>query len=235
MIYLSSALRWLIGLPLTVLALLIITIMAVLLPKKVYNPPGRALLRWLVRLYGGRVTVQGLENIDPKTGYLFMCNHVSLFDVPVFGGYIPNITRGLEAAEQFSYPVLGWFLRAIGNIPISRKSARASWLSMQRAAEEIRKGTSIILLPEGTRTRNGELGSFKKMPFHFAKMAQAPLVPIGTSGLFRFKRRTSWLLRPGEIKLRIGKPMTVAEIEQLDVESLRAVVRQRISALIEFP
>lgn len=234
MIPITSAVRWLIGLPLTVLALLLITLMALLLPKHVYNPPSRALLRWLVRLYGGRVIVQGLENLDPKTGYLFMSNHVSLFDVPVLGGHIPNYTRGLEAAEQFHYPVLGWFLRAIGNIPISRKSARASWLSMQRASQEIKKGTSIILLPEGTRTRTGELGSFKKMPFHFAKMAQVPLVPIGMSGLFRFKCRTSWLLRPGVIKLSIGRPITVQEIAEQDVEGLRELVRKRISALIEF-
>jgi 1-acyl-sn-glycerol-3-phosphate acyltransferase len=235
MIYITSALRWLVGLPLTVLVLLLITISAVLLPPGLYNNPGRALLRWLVRLYGGRVVVQGLENLDPQAGYLFMSNHVSLFDVPVLGGVLPNYTRGLEAAEQFNYPVLGWFLRAIGNIPISRKNARASWASMQRAAEEISKGTSIIILPEGTRTRTGELGPFKKMPFRLAKMAKAPIVAIGMSGLYHFKRRASWLLRPGLIKVRIGRPIPIQEISRFELEELCQLVRDRISELIEYP
>jgi len=233
--HVTSALRWLIGLPLAVVVLLIITLMAVVLPKRVYNPPGRAMLRGLVRLFGGRVQVHGLDYLDPQKGYLFMSNHVSLFDIPVLGGYIPNYARGLQAAEQFNWPVVGWFIRAIGNIPISRASAQASWSSMQRAAAAIQNGTSIIVLPEGTRTRTGELGNFKKMPFQLAKMAGVPVVPIGLSGLYRFKRRTSWLLHPGVIKLHIGQPLSVEEISRYEVEELRRLVRERISALIEFP
>jgi len=235
MIHITSALRWMIGLPVAMLALLMITLMAIVLPKRIYNPPGRALLRGLVRLFGGKVLVQGLENLDPRQGYLFMANHVSLFDIPVLGGHIPHYTRGLQAAEQFDWPVVGWFIRSIGNIPISRKNIRASWASMKRAAEAIRQGTSIIVLPEGTRTRTGELGTFKKMPFQLAKMAQVPVVPIGLSGLYRFKRCSSWLLRPGIIKLRIGQPIPVEEIEGYDVEGLRRLMRERIKELIEFP
>jgi len=235
MIYVTSALRWLIGLPLAALALLSITLMAMVLPIKIYNRPGRALLRGLVWLFGGRVCVEGLEQVDPARGYLFMSNHVSLFDIPVLGGYIPNLARGLQAAEQFNWPIVGWFLRAIGNIPISRENARASWASMQKAAQIIKNGTSVILLPEGTRTRTGKLSEFKKMPFHFAKMAEVPIVPIGLSGLYQFKNRGSWLVRPGLIKVRFGRPIPVEQIADCKVDELRLLVRERISEMIETP
>jgi 1-acyl-sn-glycerol-3-phosphate acyltransferase len=73
------------------------------------------------------------------------------------------------------------------------------------------------------------------MPFQLAKMAHVPVVPIGLSGLYRFKRCSSWLLRPGIIKLHIGQPIPVEEIEGYTVEGLRRLMRERISELIEFP
>lgn len=234
MIQVTSFIRWVVGFTLGTFILLFITLAAVIFPVSVYNKPACALLRVLVRVMGGRVTVEGAEHIDQSQVYLFMANHVSLFDVPILGGYIPIYARGLEAAEQFNYPVLGWFLRAVGNIPIARKNPRASWASMQHAVEELKKGKSIIILPEGTRTLNGQLSPFKKMPFQFAKMAGVPIIPIGLSGLYSFKRRTSWLLHPGSIKVKFGTPVTTADIENQTAESLQRSVREAIQSLIEF-
>lgn len=234
MIQVTSFLRWVVGFTLGTLILLFITLAAVLFPPSIYNKPACALLRLLVRIMGGRVTVEGREHIETTQVYLFMANHVSLFDVPILGGYIPIYARGLEAAEQFNYPVLGWFLRAVGNIPIARKNPRASWASMQHAVEDLKKGKSIIILPEGTRTRTGHLSPFKKMPFQFAKMAGVPIIPIGMSGLYRFKRRSSWLLHPGPIKVKFGPPISVADIESHTPEWLQQKVREAIESLIEF-
>jgi 1-acyl-sn-glycerol-3-phosphate acyltransferase len=234
MIQVTSFIRWVVGFTLGTFILLFITLAAVIFPVSVYNKPACALLRVLVRVMGGRVTVEGAEHIDRSQVYLFMANHVSLFDVPILGGYIPIYARGLEAAEQFNYPVLGWFLRAVGNIPIARKNPRASWASMQHAVEELKKGKSIIILPEGTRTLTGHLSPFKKMPFQFAKMAGVPIIPIGLSGLYSFKRRSSWLLHPGPIKVKFGAPVTTADIERHTAESLQHTVRESIQSLIEF-
>lgn len=226
---------WTYGLIITIPVLLFITLLALLFPPRIYNDLGRALLRFLVWLYGGRVRVEGLERLDRSKTYLFMPNHVSLFDVPLVGGYLPFFARGVEAAEQFKWPLIGWFVRSIGNIPIERSSAHASWASLERAAEDIRAGKSIIIMPEGTRTRTGALGPFKKLPFRLAQMAGVDIVPIGTSGLYRFKSRVSWIVRPGPILLKVGAPLPYDEIKSKSVEEVTALVREKIAELIEYP
>jgi len=231
---LVSAFMWFYGLLIGLPVLLLVTVVALVFPQRWYNNFGRACLRFIVFIFGARVTAEGLENIDPKQTYLFMVNHVSLFDVPVLGGYIPNFVRGIQAVEQMKRPVIGWFLTAIGMIPIHRTSAHASWAVLERAVDEIKKGKSILIMPESTRTRTGEMQNFKKLPFRLAQICGVDLVPIGLSGLYRFKSRVSWHLRPGPIKIKFGKPISYDLIKEKSVEELQGLVRERISSLIEF-
>ncbi|MBN2356275.1 1-acyl-sn-glycerol-3-phosphate acyltransferase [candidate division KSB1 bacterium] len=230
-----SAFIWFFGLVIAVPILLFITIVAIIFPHRWYNPLGQLLLRFIMRVFGARVTAEGLEHIDPRATYLFMVNHVSLFDVPVLGGYIPNFTRGIQAVEQMKRPVIGWFLKAIGMIPIQRSSAHASWSVLERAVEELRTGKSILIMPESTRTRTGKMQDFKKLPFRLAQMAEVDLVPIGLSGLYRFKSRVSWHLRPGPIKIKFGAPISNDQVKKMSLEELQALVRQRIESLVEEP
>jgi len=88
---LSSAVIWIVGLAVAVPALLLIILMAVLLPVRIYNRPGRALLRLIVWIFGGRVKAEGVEQLDPDKTYLFMPNHVSLFDIPWWADTSPTM------------------------------------------------------------------------------------------------------------------------------------------------
>lgn len=232
---LRSMVIWVVGLAVAVPALMLIILMAVTLPVRIYNRPGRALLRLIVWIFGGRVTAEGVEQLDPGKTYLFMPNHVSLFDIPLVGGYIPNYARGVEAAEHFSWPLIGWFVRSIGNIPIERANIHASWSSLEKAAEQMRGGKSIIIMPEGTRTITGRLSAFKKLPFRLAQVAGVDIVPIGLSGLYRFKPRRGWMIRPGPLKIKVGTPIPYTEFKDLSLVELSALVRERIESLIEFP
>ena len=231
----SSLFIWIFGLAIAVPALLMIILMAVTLPVRIYNRPGRALLRLIVRVFGGRVTTEGVEKLDPHKTYLFMPNHVSLFDIPLVGGYIPNYARGVEAAEHFNWPLIGWFVRSIGNIPIERSSIHSSWSSLEKAASQIGGGKSIIIMPEGTRTLTGRLGDFKKLPFRLAQIAGVDIVPIGLSGLFRFKPRSGWIVKPGPLKMKVGDPIPYEEFKGLELNELSDLVHGRIESLIEYP
>jgi 1-acyl-sn-glycerol-3-phosphate acyltransferase len=232
--YVLAVIIWIYGSIVFLTVILAVTLLAILLPPRIYNSTAQALMRFLVRAFGGRVVVEGLENFDHKATYLFMPNHVSMFDVPMVGGFIPNYARGVEAAHHFKWPIFGWFVSRIGNIPIQRDSAYASMRSFKRAAEEFERGKSIIIMPEGTRTRTGQMRPFKKLPFHLAKTIKADIVPMGMSGLFRFKPKTSWIVRPGPIKVKFGVPVKYEETEDLTVEELRDLVREKIAELVEF-
>jgi len=128
-----------------------------------------------------RVRSEGCENVESGKTYLFMANHVSLFDIPLLEACIPGYVRGVEALRQFKWPVYGWVVRRMGNIPIDRKNIHASIRSMKATEKVIKGGKSIVVLPEGHRTLDGKLRPFKKLPFHLAKQAGVPIIPIGLS------------------------------------------------------
>jgi 1-acyl-sn-glycerol-3-phosphate acyltransferase len=169
-------------------------------------------LRFLFKLLFIKVNSEGSENVEPQKTYLFMCNHSSLFDIPLLEAYIPTFVRGVEALRQFKWPVYGWVIKRLGNIPIDRKNIHASIRSMKTTEQSLKGGMSIVILPEGHRTLDGNLGAFKRLPFHLAKQAGVPIFPIGISGLFQLKQKGSWLIRPRPVSIKFGEPMDVETI-----------------------
>jgi len=180
-----------------------------------------------------KVCVEGEENVASNQTYLFMANHVSLFDIPLLAAYIPTFVRAVEALRQFKWPVYGWAIRRLGNIPIDRKNIHASIRSMKKTERVLKKGKSIAILPEGHRTLDGRLRPFKKLPFHLAKQAKVPIIPIGLSGLFQLKNKGSWVILPRPITIRFGRPVLPEKIEKLSKEDLSVHVYNQISALID--
>ena len=105
--------------------------------------------------------------------------------------------------------------------------------SIEEAAQWVREGNSILILPEGTRTRDGQLRPLKRLPFRLTKLAEAPILPIGTSGLYRLKARKSLLIQPGPVKIKFGEPIPLETCQKLELEELRDVVQERIAGLME--
>lgn len=199
--------------------------------QKTLDPFIKKSLKILFKILSIKVRSEGSENVEPNKTYLFMSNHESLFDIPLLEAYVPTFVRGVEALRQFKWPVYGWAIRRVGNIPIDRKNIHASIKSMKKTEKALRKGKSIIILPEGHRTLDGNLGPFKKLPFHLAKQAGFPIMPIGLSGLFELKHKGSWLIRPRPVIIKFGQSISPDEIQSLSIEELRDLVRGQIQAL----
>jgi len=180
-----------------------------------------------------KVEVEGAEKLDKNQSYIFMPNHVSLFDMPVLAGYIPNIMRAVEAEENFKIPVYGMLVRKAGNIPISRKNIHSSIKTIKVAFSNLKSGTSITLFPEGHRTLTGELGEFTKLPFFMAKEANIPIVPMGLSGLFSVKSKNTWMVEPGVVKVKFGDIISLDEMESMSTVELRNFVKEKVSGLVE--
>ncbi len=129
----------------------------------------------------------------------------------------------------------GWAVRRFGNIPIRREDVHASIRSIRKAEERLKSGKSLVVLPEGHRTKDGRLGPFKKLPFHLAQQADVEIVPIGMSGLYGLKAKHSWVIRPCTVKVKFGPPVSRETVRSLSVEELRDWVRGEIQKLIERP
>lgn len=230
--HLISVYEWVVGgFYFIVLCFLVLSLSFILKPKTL-DPFIKLSLKGLFKIMFIKVKSEGTENIKPDKTYLFMSNHTSLFDIPVFEAYIPVFVRGVEALRQFKWPVYGWIIRRQGNIPIDRKNIQASIQSAKIAEDYLKKGTSILILPEGHRTLDGNMRPFKKLPFHLAKGAGAPIIPIGLSGVFELKRKGSWLIRPRTVTIKFGSPIEPDTIESLSVEELRGLTRSRIQDLV---
>lgn len=226
---------WIMGVLLTVLIMFAGLLLSLILPQRYVDPFLKISFRIMMRLLFIQVTSEGESYIDLNKTYIFMANHVSLFDVPVLEGYIPQFFRGVEAEYHFHWPVYGWAVRLMGNIPIKRQSIYDSIRSMNRAIDWIKSGNSLTILPEGHRTLDGKIGSFMKLPFHMAKRADVEIIPIGLSGLYQLKAKHSWYISPTKIKIKFGAPVQLNDIRSYSTLELRDHVRSRIAELIEYP
>jgi len=235
MTYLFSAYLWIVGILYFIFFLFFALFVSLFFPAQKYDPWLKTLLRYFFKILWVRVEVEGIEQLESHKMYLYMANHVSLFDIPLLGGYVPGFVRGIEARRQHQWLLYGWVMSRLGNIPIDRENIHGSINTIRQTIKIMQDGISIIILPEGHRTLDGKLRKFKKLPFYLAKQVECEIVPIGLSGLFYLKRKGSWIIHPTILKIKFGDPLPIEKVKSLAVIELRDVVRDKIQGLIERP
>ncbi len=226
-----SMLLWGVGLFHFIIVFLVLGCGLLLFPPPKIYPLARILARSQLRIMGVRLQVIGLNNFDHQRPFLIMGNHESIFDVFAIPAAIPMFSVGVEASYHFAMPLWGWLIKRWGNIPISRTNLTKAKASLDRAGQVIRSGVSIIILPEGHRTLTGELGEFKKGPFHLALAAQADILPFVIKGLFKYNRKGNRILRPTTAQVKFGQPLEYISFQGSSVEMLRCRVREVMLAL----
>ena len=154
-----------------------------------------------------RLEVEGVERVPADTPVVFMANHESWLDIPMLLVAIPGQVRFLAKKSLFSVPFLGWAISAMGFIPVDRKNRRTAVKSFEEAAARIKAGRSVLVFPEETRTRDGQLLPFQRGGFLIAMKADLPIVPVGLDGPRRLLPKYSYLLRSGRVRVRFGEPV----------------------------
>ena len=201
--------------------------------QRIFDRVLKFLSRAIPFLFGIKVKISGQVLLDPGKTYVFMANHVNIFDGFILYGNIPHFVRGVELEDHFSWPVWGTLITQLGNIPISQKNTKEALTALAYAAEKIRQGTSIIILPEGHRTQNGHLLRFSRGPFIFAQNAGVDIVPIAMKGAWERKTLHSLMVRPGTVEVRFGNIISASEIASCTAKELRDRTRQKILGLLE--
>lgn len=181
--------------------------------------------RWTLFCARVKVRIEGQANL-PDGPAIYMPNHQSHFDVLSILGYLNVQFRWTVKKELFSIPLFGLAMKRAGYIMIDRGDHQKAMQSMSVAAENIQKGTSIVIFPEGTRSDDGRLQyPFKKGGFHLALQAGVPVVPIAVCGSRPILPKHSTRVTPGTITMRIGTPI---DPRGHDLHSLMEEVHQAI-------
>ncbi|MBW1709961.1 MAG: 1-acyl-sn-glycerol-3-phosphate acyltransferase [Deltaproteobacteria bacterium] len=177
-----------------------------------------------------RIHVQGKENLAPGENYVFAANHSSIFDILVLLAYLPIQFRWLAKKSLFSLPLYGHAMSLAGYIPIDRSNPREGLKSLDQAAEKMRKGVSVIIFPEGTRSDNGKIQEFKRGGFILAVKSGLPIIPVSISGAHRVMPARTFKVMPGRIKLVFGKPIPTKGVKRSGQQQLMTEVREVMEA-----
>jgi len=166
------------------------------------------------------VKIRGVHHLENLQSFIVMSNHQSNFDIPVLLSGLPIQFRWLAKAELFKIPIFGRGMRGAGYISIDRSNRKSAFRSLAKAAESIRAGTAVLIFPEGTRSPDGSLQSFKKGGFVLAVDAAVPVIPIIIHGTYDIMNKNSWAIRRRPVVVDILPPIDAAQYTRKNKDDL---------------
>ena len=181
-----------------------------------------------VRAAGVKIRVEGRELIPPGA-CLFVANHTSSADPPAVVAAIPRRVAILLKKSLSRIPIVAQAFKLAHFVPVDRSSHESAVESLERATEELRRGTSFLIYPEGTRSPDGRLQAFKKGAVVMAIQAGVPVVPVACSGAHRVMPKGSLTVHPGEILVRFCPPIDATRYTLDQRDELNAAVRAAIA------
>lgn len=177
--------------------------------------------RRLIALAGGDVTVNGLENM-PKKPAVYVSNHLSYYDIPMVLGYLGDDAKPMLAKKQITkIPGINRWMRELHCVFVDRDNPREGILSIKEAAEWVKKGYSMVVFPEGTRSRDGKVHEFKQGAFHIAKYAgNVPVVPVVMENTQAIMKPGSIWMHPAKVSLTVLPPIDTTGYKRTDWKAL---------------
>lgn len=167
------------------------------------------------------LTVEGADRVDPDRRYVVVSNHTSNFDIPVLFSAVPTPIRFLAKKELYKIPLVGPGMDAAGIVKVDRGGAISTRQAINDAAKEtFRRGYSLMVFAEGTRSRTGDMAKFHKGAARLAIDNGADLLPVVISGTFDINPPGSWFVYPGSATVRILDPIETGDLTFRDITPL---------------
>lgn len=185
-------------------------------------------LTWVA---GVQLKVSGRENVPHDRPVIFVSNHCSHFDIVCLLASLPRNLFFVAKKELLWVPFLGFNLWITGHILIDRSNRKKSIASLRKAARNIAGGRCVTLYAEGTRSKTGEMGPFKKGAFHLALDAGVDIVPIYIDGTYKIWPKGKLKITPGKASVTIGKPITTINYSKQNVTKFVEDTRNAVIAL----
>lgn len=202
-------------------------------------PPRGATMTWCARWWarcwlaasGVRVEAEIPAEVAEGEGFVFLANHCSWYDIPALLSVLPGRVRFAAKQGLFQIPVLGWAMKSGGFIPVDRQDRSRAREVFATAIGELQSGGSILFFPEGTRSPQGRLLPFQRGGFLLALKSGLAVVPVGIEGSYRVMPRSTWWVKPGRVRIRMGAPMDPAAYGLRGRAQLMEAVRRQVLVL----
>ena len=176
--------------------------------------------QFLVNITGSQVVVKGKENI-PNSACLIISNHQSNFDIPILAGYLNKRLGFIAKKELEKVPIVSYWMRQIHCVFIDRENARQAVRALAEAVKTLQAGNSLVIFPEGTRSKGEQMDVFKKGSLRLAEKSGVPVVPVTIDGSYKILEGNNNRIRPATVTVTVGEPIYM---EQLSVEERAALL-----------
>ncbi len=196
---------------------------------EIVSPTVQGWARHVVHLARGTVEMTGEENVPRDTAVVFIANHQSYLDIPVLLGFIDKPKAFISKIEVLKAPLISDWMRLMQCTFLSRSDMRQSIRAMHEAVETVKKGYSLVIFPEGTRSKGGPIAEFKAGSFKLAIKAGVPIVPVtidGTWHLLEEKGR----LQKSTVRVTIHPAMPTAALSREELAGLPARVQEVVES-----
>ncbi|HVN67842.1 MAG TPA: lysophospholipid acyltransferase family protein [Candidatus Sulfotelmatobacter sp.] len=216
--FIHTLFLYLLALVAAVIGTLIALIIALFARNKphVYHLAARYWSRILVFFSGMKIEVKGRENIPPGQPLVLAVNHQSMADVPILLSTVPLYFHFAIKKELFGIPFFGWYLRQAGYFPIDRELVLGGFKIVKTMNKLMEGGDSILIFPEGTRSRDGKLGTFRRGSLLAALKSGVPVLPIALSGSINVTPRGTKLINRAKVRLTFGRPVNFKDDDDYD-------------------
>lgn len=175
-----------------------------------------------------RFRTSGVAIADPRHPYVVVANHESFVDILLIS-HLPWEMKWLAKEDFFRWPFIGWHMKLVGDIKLKRGDAQSIVSAVKGCNDRLGKGVSVMLFPEGTRSRDGQLGEFMDGAFRIAVQNQVPILPLVVNGSREALQAGSWRMNVTDAEVRVLAPISTEGLTKRDVPALRDQVRQLIA------
>ncbi len=192
----------------TIVLAIFALIAALIEPKgRLYNFISKVWSNTILWISGIKIELIGKEHLRPDESYVYVSNHVSMYDIPVVIKAIPGQMRIVFKKELAKIPIFGWQLKLGPYILIDRQNPGKAMQSLNQAIEKIKHGVSVLLFAEGTRSKDGSIQSFKRGAFTLATRSGKKIVPVTIKGTYEILPKKKFNIKRGWVKLIFDKPI----------------------------
>lgn len=184
----------------------------------------------MVGISGSTVEVKGLEHMPQDRAVLVVCNHQSNFDIPVLMGYLNKPIGFISKAEIKKIPIVAPWMELMNCVFMDRSDRRQSLQAIRDGIQLLKDGHSLVIFPEGTRSKGKEMGEFKTGSFHLAMKSGVPILPVTVDGTYNILEANGNKVKPAHVTLTVSKPIYAEQYKNLDLKDLAEHTRNVIAS-----